>query len=216
MAQHEINIELPGPAGLLEARYQPGPSVDEAVNIRGGAVIVHPHPLYGGNMHNKVVQSCRKVCSDLGLATLRFNFRGVGTSAGSYDDGQGEQEDLRTAIRFMTGKLADLPLYLVGFSFGAWMALKIGTEEKRVTALVGIGTPTGWERLSFMANSPKPKLLIHGTEDQYCDPEELQKDFGLMDDPKQLFWVQGGDHFFTGKLIELEQLLAAHFPFELP
>ena len=213
MSRQELSLKLPSPVGFLEALHSPLPSAGDGVRRRGGAVVLHPHPLYGGNMRNKVVHHCTRVCGSLGLETLRFNFRGVGASSGTYDDGQGEQKDVLAAIEFMQQRIQSLPLYLVGFSFGAWLALKIGAEDKRISGLVGLGTPVGWAELDFLGHSEKPKLLIHGTADQYCDPAELERSFGMMARPKQLYWVENADHFFTDLLEPMGEILEEHFPF---
>ncbi len=213
MPRKESSLKLPSPVGFLEALHSPLPTSGDSDSRRGGAILLHPHPLYGGNMRNKVLHRCQSACAAQGLATLRFNFRGVGTSSGTYDDGQGEQRDVLAAIEFMQQQLQSLPLYLVGFSFGAWLALKIGAEDERIAGLVGLGTPVGWAELDFLGHSEKPKLLIHGTEDQYCDPGELERCFGLMAEPKRLFWVENADHFFTDKLDPLGEILEEQFPF---
>ncbi len=209
MNEREMPLQLPGKTGVLEALYRPEPGTGG----RGGAVILHPHPLYGGNLHNKVVFSCQKVCAELGLATLRFNFRGVGTSGGSYDDGQGEQQDVLTALDHLRGQIPGRPLYLVGFSFGAWLALKVGAAQEDILGIAALGTPVGWAELGFLAACVKPKLFVHGREDQYCDAGELEKGFGQMAPPRQLQMIEGADHFFTGRLDELTQILEAGFPF---
>lgn len=209
MSPRETPIDLSGPAGKLEALYGPGPDS----SLRGGAVILHPHPLYGGNMHNKVVFTCRKVCAELGLATLRFNFRGVGASGGTYDDGQGEQADAVAALEHLRGEIPGRPLHLVGFSFGAWLALKIGAARSDVVGIAALGTPVGWAELEFLAECGKPKHFVHGTEDEYCDADELGRAFAGMAEPKRLDWVEGADHFFTERLDELATLLEAGFPF---
>lgn len=213
MNPRELPLKLPSPVGFLEALYSPAPEKGGAIPCRGGAVILHPHSLYGGNMHNKVVVSCQKVCAELGLATLRFNFRGVGISAGNYDDGQGEQRDVLAALEYLRQQLPGHPLYMVGFSFGAWLSLKVGAEHDQVAGIVALGTPVGWAELDFLARCEKPKLFIHGTKDQYCDAGELEKSFGLMAEPKRLRWVAEADHFFMEQLATVEELLAAEFPF---
>ena len=215
MSKREVSQKLPSPVGFLEALYCEGPGGGEEPACRGGAIILHPHPLYGGNMNNKAVFTCQKVCAEMDLATLRFNFRGVGSSAGSYDDGQGEQQDVRAALEFMLERTRALPLYLVGFSFGSWLALKVGATHERVEGLVGIGTPVGWAELDFLARCEKPKLFIHGTRDQYCDPAEMERSFGKMAEPKRLFWVEGADHFFTEQLDQLAAHLREQFPWRL-
>jgi uncharacterized protein len=209
MNPREVPLQITGPAGALEALYRP----EAAAGGRGGAVILHPHPLYGGNMHNKVVFTCQRACTELGLATLRFNFRGVGTSAGSYDDGQGEQGDVLAALDHLREQIPGRPLYLVGFSFGAWLSLKIGAEQNDILGIAALGTPVGWAELAFLSRCDKPKLFVHGREDQYCDARELERGFPEMAEPKRLCWVEGADHFFVDKLDELSTILNEEFPF---
>jgi hypothetical protein len=203
----ELPSDLGGPAGRLEAlAYVPaGPPA-------GGALLLHPHPLFGGNVHNKVVFTGQRVCAELGLATLRFNFRGVGSSAGSYDDGQGEQDDARAALTQLAADLPGQPLYLVGFSFGAWIGLKVGAADPRVAGIAALGTPMGWAELDFLSRAGPPKLFIHGEEDQFCDPAALARAFPRFAPPKRLEWIAGADHFFTNRLDALSRALREQFP----
>jgi alpha/beta superfamily hydrolase len=203
----EHAFELAGPAGRLEALLSL-----PAAPAAGGALLLHPHPLYGGNLHNKVVFTSQQVCARLGLATLRFNFRGVGASAGAYDDGQGEQADARAALAALAAALPEQPLSVVGFSFGAWIALRLAADEPRVATVAALGTPVDWAALDFLARCAKPKLFIHGSEDQYCDPEALARRYPDYAPPKRLEWIAGADHFFTGQLPALSRALQAHFP----
>ena len=212
MPKPEVALKLPSPVGFLEALFRELPEETADPSHRGGVIILHPHPLYGGNMHNKTVFTAQKVFTELGLATLRFNFRGVGISAGAYDDGQGEQDDVLAAVGFMRQRMPSLPLYLAGFSFGAWLALKVGAAQARIKGLIAIGTPVSWAELDFLGKCEKPKLFVHGTQDQYCDPNEMEKAFGLIARPKQIFWIEGADHFFTDRLDRLAEVLRDHFP----
>ncbi len=206
-APRESPLELAGPAGRLEALQ-----LLPAGAAAGGALLLHPHPLYGGNLHNKVVFTSQQVCARLGLATLRFNFRGVGASAGRYDDGQGEQEDARAGLAHLAAHLPGAPLYVVGFSFGAWIGLRVAADEPRARAVVALGTPVDWSPLDFLAQCRKPKLFIHGDEDQFCDPAALARSYPSFAEPKQLEWIAGADHFFTARLPALSQALQARFP----
>jgi len=202
----EEPLALAGPAGRLEAlAYAP-------VDPQGAALLLHPHPLYGGNLHNKVVFTAQRVCADLGLATLRFNFRGVGASGGRYDDGQGEQDDARAALVHLAERWPATSLYLVGFSFGAWIALRVGSARADVAGLAAIGTPVDWAPLDFLADSAVPKLFVHGDEDQYCDPEGLRRAYPGFAPPKRLEWIAGADHFFTSRLEALSLALREQFP----
>src|SRR3954470_23944865 len=144
--------EIAGPAGRLEAILDE-PSASGGVNqdglvergqsngIRAAVILAHPHPQYGGTIHTKVVFQAAKALVRIGCAVLRFNFRGVGTSEGAWDEGRGEMEDFRAAVDFMRARYADVPLWTAGMSFGAWIALTIGAEDNRVSTLVGIAPP---------------------------------------------------------------------------
>ena len=108
---------------------------------RAAVVVCHPHPAYGGTMDNRVVYRTAKAAAEAGLAALRFNFRGVGASTGSFDEGAGEQEDVRSAIDWLDTRYPRLPLALAGFSFGSWVGLQVGSRHERIRALAGRGLP---------------------------------------------------------------------------
>jgi len=203
----ESPLALNGPAGRLEGLYR------EAGERGEGVLILHPHPLYGGNMHNKVVFAMARALGSAGLATLRINFRGVGLSEGDYDDGQGERDDLRCGIDFLARELPGKRLFLTGFSFGAWLAMKVGAEDDRVAAMLGVGTPAGWGDMDWLAACEKPKLFIHGRKDEYCDPVRLGEEFRRLREPKRLVWIEDADHFFMEKLGELDSELARNLGF---
>lgn len=204
---HEHPIDLAGPAGRLEAlQFLP------AEPAAGGVLLLHPHPLHGGNLHSKVIFTSQHVCAELGLATQRFNFRGVGASAGHHDGTRGAQADAQAALAALAAALPDAPLFVLGFSFGAWIALRMGCAEEQVRAIVALGTPVDWGGQAFLAACAKPKLFIHGSEDQYCDPAALAQRFPGFARPAQLEWIEGADHFFTGRLPALASALRAHFP----
>jgi uncharacterized protein len=203
----EESIIVEGPAGRLEGLYRKG------AERSMGVLILHPHPLYGGNMHNKVVFSISRALSDAGMSTLRINFRGVGLSEGTYDDGQGEQDDLRAGLDFLARELPGARLFLAGFSFGAWLALKVGVEDTRVEAMLAVGAPAGWGDMNWLAPCEKTKLFIHGTNDEYCDPGRLGEEFRRLKDPKRLVMIENADHFFIEELGELDKILAEYFEF---
>lgn len=198
---------IPGRAGRLEALLD----FDPGAKPRLAAVVCHPHPLYGGTMHNKVVFRASKTAREAGLATLRFNFRGVGKSQGRYDEGRGERDDVRAALDYLGIRFPGLASCVVGFSFGAWVGLAVGAEDARVAALVGIGLPVGSTDFSFLGGVAKPKLFIQGTKDQYGPRAQLEALFATLADPKQLHWVEGADHFLSGKLAEIQPVLRAFF-----
>jgi len=194
---------IPGPAGPLEALLEWAPATAPAA----AALLCHPHPQYGGNMHNKVVHRAAKAALGSGLPALRFNFRGAGGSAGSFDNGAGEQEDARAALDYLVSRFPRLPVCLIGFSFGAWVGLAVGASDPHVAALAGLGVPAGVLDFSFLRGVQKPKLFVQGTRDQFGPPAEVAALFQSLAAPKQIHWVEGGDHFFTGKLDELENVL---------
>ncbi len=171
------------------------------------ALVCHPHPVYGGTMHNKVVYRMAKTAISLGLPTLRFNFRGAGKSAGTFDNGVGEREDARAALDHLTARFAGLPVCLMGFSFGSWVGLSVGAAHPRVTALVGLGVPTGICDFTFLHEIRKPKLIIQATQDQYGPRDQVAELYGKLEEPKQIHWVEGADHFFNGKLDEVQRAL---------
>jgi uncharacterized protein len=195
---------IPGPAGALEAllEYQPGASP------RFAALVCHPHPLYGGTMHNKVVFRVSKAAVQEGIPTLRFNYRGVGKSEGSFGEGAGEQADVRTVLDNLRARFS-LPVVLAGFSFGSGVALPVGAEDARVFALIGLGLAPALHDYSSLRQSRKPKLFIQATLDQFGPRDEVESLFATLPPPKTLRWVEGVDHFFTGKLGEVQEAIRA-------
>lgn len=187
---------IEGPVGRLEAMLW---TVANA-NPRLVAVVCHPHPLFGGTMHNKVVYQAAKALHHEGIPVLRFNFRGAGLSEGSHDKGRGESEDVRAAFDYLSEQFPGKPILLAGFSFGAWVGLRAGCEDTRVTALIGLGLPVNESDLSFLGSCAKNKLIIQGGNDRYGSRANVEALFATMPEPKRLVMVEGGDHFFTGKL----------------
>ncbi len=184
----------------------------------------HPHPRYGGTLHNKVVFRTAKAALQLGLPTLRFNFRGVGKSQGEFAEGMGERQDVRAALDYLQMRFPQAPACVMGFSFGAWVGLAVGATDPRVCALVGLGLPTASADLSFLRELPKPKLIIQGTQDPFGPRVQVEALFASLAEPKRLHWVEEADHFFTGKLDEvqaalrvfLQEIMAAGLPSMLP
>jgi uncharacterized protein len=205
---------LSGPAGRLEALLW---SVDE--NQSGApplaAVVCHPHPLFGGTMHNKVVYQTAKTLHRFGLPVLRFNFRGVGLSEGTYDKARGEVDDVAAALNFLAGEYPAAPLLLAGFSFGSWVGLRAGCNDSRVKELIGLGLPVGDlgnREFSFLDDCAKPKLLACGEFDIYCPPAKLRAMADAFSqhtkDQTSVAVIPGADHFFAGHLPELEKTIA--------
>ena len=143
---------LNGPAGQLEAMLWTAPESGASTEPPPSAIVCHPHPMFGGTMHNKVVYQAAKALHELGIPVLRFNFRGTGLSEGAHDRGRGEQDDVRTGLSFLATEFPDRPIILAGFSFGAWVGLRVGCEDARVTSLIGLGLPVDRSDLSLSAH----------------------------------------------------------------
>jgi uncharacterized protein len=190
------SIPLRGPAGLLEAALWTAPAADPDFV----AVVCHPHPLYGGTMHNKVVYQTAKALQQRGASVLRFNFRGVEKSQGAHDRGIGEQDDVRAAIDYLDAEFPGKPILLAGFSFGSWVGLRVGCGDARVTKLIGLGLPVDNVDVSYLRACVKPKLIIQGGEDQFGSRPNIEALFASLPESKRLVIVEGADHFFTGHL----------------
>jgi uncharacterized protein len=216
-------VDLAGPAGRLEALLNEG-----APDAPFAALVCHPHPLAGGTMNNKVVYHAMKALNDsawgLGWPVLRFNFRGAGLSQGTHD-GQAETEDVLAALDWLENEF-QRPLVVVGFSFGAVMALKAccgrgkSDSKENVSALVALGLPTQSEgrdyHYSFLADCTFPKLFLSGDQDQFASAEQLKQVAGSASEPKSLVLLPGADHFFTGQLEPMQQALAGWLKEQLP
>ncbi len=203
-AHQSRNLFLQGPAGRLEAiLWTPTSGVRPPL----ASLVCHPHPLFGGTMHNKVVYQAAKTLDALGLPVLRFNFRGAGLSAGKHDHGRGELDDVRVALDFLAREFAEVPLLVAGFSFGCWVGLRVGCADERVTELIGLGTPVNHTDFSFLRHCTKPKLFVHGANDQYGDIAKLRLLVQSLQGENQLVVVSGADHFFAGKLQEMDRAI---------
>jgi uncharacterized protein len=163
-----------------------------------GAVICHPHPQYGGDMDNPVVLAVAGALRDAGHTTLRFNFRGVGASGGSYGGGVGEVEDLRAAVQFLVQQTGSRSVTLAGYSFGAIVALQVGPSAPQVDRLVAVAPPLSFADLEPVASWPKDKLFIVGDHDQYCSVAQLIAQLARVAEPKHHQVIAGADHFFAG------------------
>jgi uncharacterized protein len=197
---------LQGAAGKLEALLNAG-----VENPSHAALVCHPHPLYGGTLHNKVVFHAMKALQTFGFPVLRFNFRGTGLSEGEHDKGNGEMGDVRSALDWLEAKFA-CPLLFAGFSFGAAVGLRAACADERVEALIGMGlpvTPIDERRYDydFLGSCTKPKLFVSGSRDQFGPRVQLEQTFASMAEPKKLVIVDAGDHFFEGRLRELREAI---------
>ena len=189
---------LSGPAGRLEALLNEGkPGATHA------ALVCHPHPLFGGTVHNKVVYHAMKTLHGFGFPVLRFNFRGAGLSEGEHDQGRGEVEDVRAALDWLELEYSQ-PIIFCGFSFGAATGLRAACADSRVAGLISLGTPVAVDgrvyTYRFLEGCRRPKLFISGARDQYSPKENLAQLVEMAPEPKELVFVEGGDHFFEGHL----------------
>jgi uncharacterized protein len=173
------------------------------------ALVLHPHPLGGGTMHNKVVFRAAAALNDAGLVTLRINFRGVGQSTGEHDEGRGEQDDVRAGLDYLSQQYPGLRIVLCGFSFGARVGLEVGIHDPGVAYLIGIGTPLEKYDFSFLAACRKPLLLVHGERDEFGDVEHLRKLVADLEKnvPVKLIVIPGAGHFFEDHLDELKRAM---------
>jgi uncharacterized protein len=202
------NFSLNGPAGRLEAiLWKPTSGRKPPL----AALVCHPHPLFGGTMHNKVVYQAAKSLDQFGLPVLRFNFRGAGMSAGTHDRGRGERDDVRAAIDFLAAEFPGLPVLLAGFSFGSWVGLRVGCEDVRVAELIGIGVPVNDSDFSYLSACKKPKLFVQGSKDQFGALDKLKALAASLRGDNRLIAVNDADHFFTGKLDQLDHAIADWF-----
>jgi alpha/beta superfamily hydrolase len=203
--------DLAGPAGPLEALLDPPVRTDAPV--RAAVVFAHPHPQFGGTMHTKAVYQGAKGLTRIGCAVLRFNFRGVGRSAGQFDQGQGEKADFTAALDYMAARYPGAKLWSAGFSFGAWVALEAGAADDRVSALIGIAPPVATSisghKYTFEETlaSTKPKFLVQGEADEVCPLERMWTFYAALEEPKELVVIDGADHLFEGQAAEVGEAL---------
>jgi uncharacterized protein len=197
---------LDGPVGKLEAILWT-PSRPEPATL--AAVVCHPHPLFGGTLHNKVVYQAAKSLDSLGVPVLRFNFRGAGLSAGQHDKGLGERGDVQTAIDFLSNEFPGLPLLVGGFSFGSWVSLRVGCADNRVHDLLGLGIPVNSSDFSYLAECSKPKLIVQGTNDEHGAWDKVESVVAMSAGDTRLAFVQDADHFFAGNLEHVDQAITS-------
>jgi uncharacterized protein len=205
------SLFLSGPAGRLEALLNAGAS-----NATHAAVVCHPHPQFGGTLHNKVVFHTMKALNSFGFPVLRFNFRGAGLSEGEHDYGKGEVEDVRTALDWLDAEY-HLPLVFAGFSFGAAIGLRAACADARVGAAIAVGIPVApvaaesedprVYTFEFLHDCTKPKLFVSGARDQFGPTAKLQALAATFPEPKKLVIIEGADHFFEGRLRELRDAI---------
>jgi uncharacterized protein len=205
------SLFLDGPTGRLEALLNAG-----ADNATHAAVVCHPHPLFGGTLHNKVVFHTMKALNSFGFPVLRFNFRGTGLSQGAHDQGDGEVDDVRAALDWLDAEY-HWPLVFAGFSFGAAVGLRAACADSRVRAVIGVGTPVApvagdsevprTYTFEFLQDCMKPKLFVSGARDQFGPRAKLEALVASASEPKKLVMIEGADHFFEGRLRELREAI---------
>jgi len=195
-------LDIPAPHGRLEAlRLQPEQPI-------AAALVCHPHPQYGGTMHNHVTYRLAQAFKNGGVAALRFNFRGVGRSTGAYDEGRGELEDAKAAFAFLSEHFRGLPLYAAGFSFGCRVALQLASQEPAVKAVLAVGLAVRLFDFEFAKRVRQPKAVIQSERDEYGSLDEVNALVAQMSPPKKLFIVPGADHLCTGQLKSVERVAA--------
>jgi alpha/beta superfamily hydrolase len=197
--------DLTGPAGPLEALIDEPPGG----NPKAAVVFAHPLPTHGGTMHTKAVYQGAKGLVRAGCAVLRFNFRGVGKSQGSFTGGEGERGDYKAALDYMARRYPGLPLWAAGFSFGSWIALETGAVDDRVSVLIAIAPPVTREGYDFSntQKSSKPKFFVQGEADDICPIQDMWKFYGALPEPKELVVIDAADHLFDGHTEEVGEAL---------
>jgi uncharacterized protein len=177
----------------------------------GVALVLHPHPLGGGTMHNKVVFRAASALNDAGLTTLRINFRGVGQSTGTHEEGRGEMEDARAGLDYLSEHYPHAPLMIAGFSFGSRVGMEVGVKDARAQYLISIGTPVDKYDFTFLEACRKPILFVHGERDEFGQVDHLRSLVRRL--PAQararLEVIPEADHFFEGHLDEMKRVITA-------
>lgn len=194
-----VPITFRGPAGALEGLLQEWQDAPHRIT----AVVCHPHPLYGGTLHNKVVHRVASTLHGMGAAVLRFNFRGVGRSEGHHDRGEGELLDARAAFALLRERHPSARRWVAGFSFGSWVAARLAAAESETERLIVIAPPVHTASFEVLHTLAIPKLVVQGTADEICKPENLAREYPRWAEPKRLIEVPGASHFFDRQLTEL-------------
>lgn len=215
--------EIQGPSGRLQTMLDEPPrqtrvsaegllEVGRTTAPRAAVVLGHPHPQHGGTMHTKGTYQTGKALARIGCAVLRFNFRGVGLSEGTYAEGIGEQADFAAALDFMANRFPSVPLWAGGMSFGSWVGLTVGARNPRVSALIGVAMPVDRYNYDAVRDSAKAKFFIHGEFDEICSIHTLRAFYSQAANPKELVVIEAADHLFQGKVSHvgdaIEELLA--------
>jgi uncharacterized protein len=203
-------VLIQGPEGRLEGRYAASPLVNQPL-----ALIMHPHPKYGGTMNNKVVYNLYQTFQQRGFSVLRFNFRGVGMSQGHYDGGIGELTDAATAMDWLQNNNKNAgECWVVGFSFGAWIAMQLLMRRPEIVQFVSIAPPANMFDFSFLAPCPSSGLILNGTDDKIVPSDHVYR---LVDKLKVQRGIRiehetldGANHFFEDQIDDLNQMVASY------
>jgi len=200
---------LPGPAGRIECLLKHPPP---GTVIAAAALICHPHPLFGGTMHNKVVHAAAEAIVAAGIPVLRFNFRGVGRSSGEHDAGRGEQDDVRSLLDSLQRRFPQRPMLMAGYSFGSWVGMRVGCADPRVAALIGIGAPLTMVDFGFLRSCDKPLALIQGEADPFAPPALLMTLAAALPGGARVSVIKDAAHNFAGHLEELAARVGEAIP----
>ena len=198
------SLFIPGPAGRLEAILEE-PESETPVEA---ALVCHPHPQHGGTMHNKVVYRIARGLRRAGAVVLRFNYRGVNLSEGSYDEGEGELEDARAALAVLRERYPELPFTLAGFSFGSRIALRMGCAGAGARRVIAVGFPSAYRDRSYLEGCTIPRIFVQSTNDEFGPLPEWEPIVRALPEPKEIRLIEANNHFFAGALEQLEQVIA--------
>ena len=198
----ELIREITGAVGPLEVLIDRPKS-----EPRAAVVFAHPLPIEGGTMHTKVVYQGAKALADIGCVVLRFNFRGVGRSAGTWDEGRGEMDDYRAAVDYMAAAHPELDLWAAGFSFGSYIAMTSAADDDRICAMIGIAPPVDRYEFASVKLSTKPKFVIHGEMDELISLRLVRQFYAQLKDPKELVEIDSANHLFEGQAGEVGDAL---------
>lgn len=199
-------MKIPVSHGHLEALIR-----EPSGALRGGAIVCHPHPLHGGSMHTKAVYRAAEALNEVGMRTLRFNFRGVGCSTGTFEEGIGEQEDVQAALDWLALGVRNGPLVVGGVSFGSMVALSVGTEDPRVSAMIGIGTPIRIYDYGYLAKAGKPVLIVQGEHDPFGPAREVSERLEPLGDHVTVKTIAGSGHLFDDHFEDLQAVIREFF-----
>ena len=193
-------VIIPGPDGRLEGRYHPQKERDAPI-----ALILHPHPQFGGTMNNRVVYNLHYAFHSLGFSVLRFNFRGVGRSQGEYDQGVGELSDAASALDYLQSMNSNSKhCWVAGFSFGAWIGMQLLMRRPEINGFISIAPPANMYDFSFLAPCPSSGLIVQGDQDEIVTPDSVSKLVEKLSQQKGITIdnrvVEGADHFFAGQI----------------